>query len=71
MPTRRFVKNDPEELAAYIKSLASGLVVFDGRMQAGKTPLAKDMAKLVPCAAFDVDDFVVPLKGRYVHALRL
>jgi len=27
MPARRFIKNDPEELAAYIKSLATGLVV--------------------------------------------
>jgi hypothetical protein len=43
MATRRFIKGQPEELAAHIKSLGRGLVVFDGRPGSGKTYLADDM----------------------------
>ena len=51
MATRRFIKANPEELAIYIKSLARGLVVFDGRPGSGKTYLAEKMARRVGCAS--------------------
>ncbi len=71
MPARRFIKNDPEELAAYIKSLASGLVVFDGRSGAGKTPLAADTAKRLGCKCADADRcFLDHQKGMFFGALR-
>ena len=50
-PMLRFIKNDPEELAAYVMSLERGLVVFDGRPTAGKTYLATAIGKRFPCAA--------------------
>src|SRR5260370_36461869 len=66
------IKNDPEELAAYIKSLASGLVVFDGRSGAGKPPLATDMAKRLGCKCADADRcFLDHQRGMFVGALRL
>ena len=72
MPARRFINNDPEELAAYLKSLTNGLVVFDGRSGAGKTPLAADMAKRLGCKSADADRcFLDPDKGMFVGALRL
>lgn len=71
MASPRFIMNNPDELAAYIRALQRGLVLFDGRMQVGKTPLARTMAKLVPCAAVDVDDSLDRDKGRFVEALRL
>src|SRR5260370_40270845 len=72
MPARRFIKNDPEELAAYIKSLATRLVVFDGRSGAGKTPLAADMAKRLGCNSADADRcFLDHQRGMFVGALRL
>jgi hypothetical protein len=72
MPARRFIKNNPEELAAYLKSLASGLVVFDGRSGAGKTPLAADMAKRLGCKSADADRcFLDHQRRMFVGALRL
>src|SRR5260370_18483622 len=66
------IKNDPEELAAYIKLLASGLVVFDGRSGAGKTALAADIAKRLGCKSADADRcFLDHQKGMFVGALRL
>ena len=72
MPARRFIKSDPEELAAYIGSLNRGLVVFDGRPGSGKTYLAEAMALRLRCKAADADHrFLDPDKGMFVGALRL
>jgi hypothetical protein len=70
MEARRFIKNNPEDLAAYIKSLTSGLVVFDGRPGSGKTYLANAMAKRIPCAAVDADAFLVRKQGQFLGALK-
>jgi glycosyltransferase involved in cell wall biosynthesis len=70
MPARRFIKNDPEEFAAYMKSLASGPVVFDGRSGSGKTYLANAMAKPIPRAAVDADAFLVRKQGQFIGALK-
>jgi hypothetical protein len=43
----RFIENDQEELADYVRSQKEGLIVFDGRMGNGKTYLASEMAKRV------------------------
>jgi adenylate kinase family enzyme len=76
----RFIKDNPEELAAYIVGIGRGLIAFDGRPTAGKTPLARDMAKRVGCAAVDADkflpvvtddDFEQRRKGSFVDKLRI
>jgi hypothetical protein len=76
----RFIKDDPDELADYIAGIGRGLVAFDGRCTAGKTPLARDMARRVGCTALDVDrfhpavtddDFVERRKLPFVEALRI
>jgi hypothetical protein len=66
----RFIKNDPAELAAYIRSLQRGLVVFDGQMGVGKNHMAEVVGERVPCDWLDADDCVVPLKRKYVGALK-
>jgi hypothetical protein len=72
MATRRFIKGQPEELAAHIKSLGRGLVVFDGRPGSGKTYLADDMARRIGCKSADADrDFLDHDKGTFIGALRL
>jgi hypothetical protein len=72
MPAQCFIKNDPEKLAAYIKSRVSGLVVFDGRPGAGKTYLANDMAQRLGCKSADADrDFLDLDRGMFFEALRL
>jgi hypothetical protein len=52
-----FIKDDPDKLADYIAGVGRGLIAFDGRPTAGKTPLALDMARRVGCTAVDVDKF--------------
>jgi adenylate kinase family enzyme len=54
----RFIKDDPDELAVFIKDIGQGLIAFDGRPAAGKSPLAREMAKRLTCTAVDVDDFL-------------
>jgi hypothetical protein len=72
MATRRFIKGQPEELAAHIKSLGRGLVVFDGRPGSRKTYLADDMARRIGCKSADADrDFLDHDKGTFIGALRL
>src|SRR5260370_18295643 len=53
----RFIKDDPDELAVFIEDIGRGLIAFDGRPAAGKSPLAREMAKRLTCTAVDVDDF--------------
>jgi hypothetical protein len=68
----RFIDNDPEELASYIKSLERGLVVFDGRDGNGKTYMAYQMQRRLPCKAIDADCcFLVPKQDEFVGALLL
>jgi hypothetical protein len=76
----RFIKDDPDELAEYIAGIGLGLVAFDGRPTAGKTPLARDMTKRVGCTAVDADkflpvvtddDFEQRRKGSFVDKLRI
>jgi hypothetical protein len=76
----RFIKDDPDELAEYVVGIGRGLVAFDGRPTAGKTPLARDIAKRVGCTAVDADkflpvvtddDFEQRRKGSFVEALRI
>lgn len=67
----RFIKNDPAELAEYIKGIGRGLIAFDGRPTAGKTPLAADIAQRVGCTVVDADEFLVKNQGVFVDALRL
>jgi hypothetical protein len=71
MPARRFIKNDPEELAAYIKSRARGLVVFDGRPTAGKSYLLRTMGKRLPYPSVDADDFLTTGLRKYIEGLKL
>jgi len=54
----RFIRDDPDELAAFIEDIGRGLIAFDGRPAAGKSPLAREMAKRLACTAVDVDDFL-------------
>lgn len=71
MASRRFIKGQPEELAAHIKSLGRGLVVFDGRPGSGKTYLADDMARRIGCKSADADrDFLDHNRGTFIGALR-
>jgi hypothetical protein len=70
----RWIDNDPNALAAYVESLGSGLVVFDGRNGSGKTYMARQMQRrLVGCKAIDADCcFLVPNEqGQFVGALLL
>jgi Shikimate kinase len=67
----RFIKNDPAALAAYIKSLGQGLVLFDGRPTAGKTTLAKQMATRLRCGVVDGDAFVIRKQGQFISALKI
>jgi hypothetical protein len=72
MAKRRFIKNKPEELVDYIKSLGRGLVAFDGRPGSGKTHLAEEMARRIGCKSADADrNFLDSDKGKFVGALRL
>jgi adenylate kinase family enzyme len=75
-----FIKDDPDELAAYIADVGRGLVAFDGRPTAGKTALARDIARRVGCTAIDIDkfhpaltddDFEERRKLSFVQALRI
>jgi adenylate kinase family enzyme len=66
----RFIKNNLDELAAYITSLDTGLILFDGRPLAGKTTLAKDMAKRIRCGVID-GDFIIRDQKRFVGALEV
>jgi hypothetical protein len=52
------IENDPEKLTNYIRSIGRGLIVFDGRSGAGKTPLAEDIAKRMQMRGIDADPFV-------------
>lgn len=67
----RFIKNDPAELAEYIKEIGRGLIAFDGRPTAGKTSVAANMASRVGCTAVDADKFLVKDLGVFVDALRI
>jgi hypothetical protein len=67
----RFIKNDPAELAEYIVGIGRGLIAFDGRPTAGKTPLALEMANRVGCTAVDADSFLVKQRGVFVDELRI
>ena len=53
MPARRFIKNDPQELAEYLSAIGRGLVAFDGWPAAGKSTLAMEMASRVGGAVVD------------------
>jgi adenylate kinase family enzyme len=65
-----FIKNSPEELAAYIKALEQGLIVFDGRPGAGKSHMARLMQNCVPCEHVATDDFIIPQQNTFVGALK-
>jgi hypothetical protein len=76
----RFIKDDPDELAAFIEGIGRGLIAFDGRPAAGKTPLAREMAKRLACSAVDVDvflplvddpDFAATKNSHFVDKLRI
>jgi hypothetical protein len=69
----RWIDNDPDELAGYVESLGSGLVVFDGRDGDGKTFMARQMQRrLASCKAIDADCcFLVPEQQQFVGALLL
>jgi hypothetical protein len=67
----RFIENDPDQLADYVRSQEKGLIVFDGRTGNGKTYLASEMAKRVPCASVDADEFLIRKTGKFVGALKL
>jgi hypothetical protein len=67
----RFIENDPDELAAYVRSQEKGLIVFDGRTGNGKSYLASEMAKLVPCTSVDADEFLIRKTSKFVRALKL
>lgn len=76
----RFIKNDPTELGDYVTGVGRGLVIFDGRPMAGKTPLARDIARRIGCNAVDADDFLRrigddefdPTRGRsFIDLLRM
>jgi hypothetical protein len=54
----RFIKDDPDELLSYLAGIGRGLVAFDGRSGAGKTPLAREMARRIGGAAVDVDAYL-------------
>jgi hypothetical protein len=41
----QFIENDPVQLAAYVMSVGGGLVMFDGRLTAGKTYPVKMVAR--------------------------
>src|SRR5258707_10965733 len=64
------IENDPAKLAAYITSVGNGLIVFDGRPLAGKSYLARTLAKQLGCTFVDGDDFLVRDQGMFVDALR-
>jgi hypothetical protein len=67
----RRIDNDPDELAGYVDSLGSGLVVFDGRDGDGKTYMARQMQRrLARCKAIDADCcFLVPDQQRFRRCL--
>lgn len=67
----RFIKNNPDELAAYVQSLGQGLILFDGRPSAGKTTLAEEMAKRIRCSVIDGDAFVVRKQDQFIAALKV
>jgi adenylate kinase family enzyme len=67
----RFIKNKPEELAAYIESLGRGLIVFDGRPLAGKSHLARTLAQRLGCTFVDADSFLDRKTGKFLAALRI
>jgi adenylate kinase family enzyme len=67
----QFIKNDPEKLADYIAAIGRGLIAFDGRPSAGKTPLARDMARRLGCTAVDADKFLEQQQGAFVEKLRI
>ena len=71
MTKPQFIKNDPTLLATYIASLGSRLIVFDGRPLAGKSYLARTMAKRLNCTFVDGDDFLDCDKGIVIGALRI
>lgn len=67
-----FIENDLEQLAQFVARLERGLVVFDGRPGAGKTHLAREVARRIRCKYIDVDCcFLVPDQKKFVGALIL
>jgi hypothetical protein len=67
----QFIKSDPEKLADYIAAIGRRLIAFDGRPSAGKTPLARDMARRLGCTAVDADKFLEQQQGAFVEKLRI
>jgi hypothetical protein len=67
----RFIENDPEALAAYVRSVERGLIIFDGRPTAGKTYLARSTSKQIQCNWVDTDEFLIKNQKQFLGALRL
>ena len=69
----QFILNDPTLLAACIATtaLGGGLIVFDGRPNAGKTYIAREMAKELGATSVDVDDYLERDLGMFLGALRI
>ena len=66
-----FIVNNPTLLAATIAFAAmdGGLIVFDGRPRAGKSFLAREMAKHLGGTAIDADDFLQRDREDFLNAL--
>ncbi|MCA0246290.1 MAG: ATP-binding protein [Proteobacteria bacterium] len=55
----QFIENDQTSLAEYVRSIGRGLILFDGRPAAGKTYLAKCVARRLGCPTLDGDTFLL------------
>ena len=68
-----FIVDDPALLAVCIAitALGGGLIVFDGRPNAGKTSPAQEMAKELGGTFVDVDDYRERDLGMFLGALRI
>lgn len=65
----QFIVNDPAQLADYVASMGRGLVAFDGRPAAGKTYLAKMLARRLGLQALDGDDFLLGNRQPFMDQL--
>jgi hypothetical protein len=66
------IANDSTVLSIYAAITAlDGLIVFDGRLNAGKTYIAQEMARKLGGTAVDADDYLERDLGMFLGALRI
>lgn len=71
MAENRIELREVAKLVEELRPIRAGLISFDGCDGAGKTTLAEEISSALRRPVIDLDKFVAPETGEFVHALDL